>query len=280
MPPKRLSITSIKVNIRPGALIATLLKAYEAATVKKQWAESSWAKGIGKHAAKAKLSDFDRFKVMVARKYGEFMLYLLTIVFYIVVDITVRISIGRVRLRMHSVVFASWLACWFPHLIAAGIPFSSFFTPPLKSCPPSPETSIPQTSHRPHPPPPAPPAARPRRQRPPQEEPQEEVGAAYSPLLAGGASALPALAGREVITAVGSARADLGPAGPPPHLPSLLKTGASLVPTDAAGEATAFTGPRRRRRALAGTAQGRSVLQATGGRGRGASCDGGTGPRS
>ena len=68
MPLKRLSITSIKVTIRPGARIATLIKAYDAANVKKQWAESSWAKGIAKHAAKAKLTDFDRFKVMVARK--------------------------------------------------------------------------------------------------------------------------------------------------------------------------------------------------------------------
>jgi large subunit ribosomal protein L14e len=74
MPLKRLSITSIKVNIRPGARIATLIKAYEAAGVKKQWAESSWAKGIAKHSAKAKLTDFDRFKVMVARKTVRFYL--------------------------------------------------------------------------------------------------------------------------------------------------------------------------------------------------------------
>ena len=37
-------------------------------TVAKQWAESSWAKGIAKKSAKAKLTDFERFKVMVARK--------------------------------------------------------------------------------------------------------------------------------------------------------------------------------------------------------------------
>jgi len=45
----------------------TCARAYGGA-VQKQWAESSWAKGIAKKAAKTKLSDFDRFKVMVARK--------------------------------------------------------------------------------------------------------------------------------------------------------------------------------------------------------------------
>ena len=68
MPLKRLSITSIKCNISPGARITALVKAYNAAEVPKKWAESSWAKGIAKRSAKAKLTDFDRFKLLVARK--------------------------------------------------------------------------------------------------------------------------------------------------------------------------------------------------------------------
>ncbi len=68
MPIKRLSLTSLKVNISPGARIVALSKAYQAAEVSKKWAESSWAKGIAKRTAKAKLNDFDRFKMMVARK--------------------------------------------------------------------------------------------------------------------------------------------------------------------------------------------------------------------
>jgi large subunit ribosomal protein L14e len=68
MPLKRLSITNIKCKISPGARISTLVKAYAEAGVAKKWTEGSWAKGIAKRAAKAKLTDFDRFKVMVARK--------------------------------------------------------------------------------------------------------------------------------------------------------------------------------------------------------------------
>lgn len=68
MPLKRLSLTNIKCNISPGARITTLVKAYNAAEVPKKWAESSWAKGIAKRTAKAKLNDFERFKLMVARK--------------------------------------------------------------------------------------------------------------------------------------------------------------------------------------------------------------------
>ena len=68
MPLKRLSLTSLKVKISPGARIIALTKAYSAAEISKKWAESSWAKGIAKRTAKAKLNDFDRFKMMVARK--------------------------------------------------------------------------------------------------------------------------------------------------------------------------------------------------------------------
>ena len=68
MPLKRLSITTIKCGISPGARLTSLLKAYEKAEVSKKWTESSWAKGIAKKAAKAQMNDFDRFKMMVARK--------------------------------------------------------------------------------------------------------------------------------------------------------------------------------------------------------------------
>eukprot|EP00287_Rhodomonas_sp_CCMP768_P009890 CAMPEP_0196725072 /NCGR_PEP_ID=MMETSP1091-20130531/6729_1 /TAXON_ID=302021 /ORGANISM="Rhodomonas sp., Strain CCMP768" /LENGTH=139 /DNA_ID=CAMNT_0042067293 /DNA_START=42 /DNA_END=461 /DNA_ORIENTATION=- len=68
MPLARLSLTTIKIDIEPGARLSTLVKAYNAADVQKQWAESSWAKSMARKGAKAKLADFDRFKLMVARK--------------------------------------------------------------------------------------------------------------------------------------------------------------------------------------------------------------------
>eukprot|EP00286_Rhodomonas_abbreviata_P012222 CAMPEP_0181339640 /NCGR_PEP_ID=MMETSP1101-20121128/29385_1 /TAXON_ID=46948 /ORGANISM="Rhodomonas abbreviata, Strain Caron Lab Isolate" /LENGTH=136 /DNA_ID=CAMNT_0023450665 /DNA_START=181 /DNA_END=591 /DNA_ORIENTATION=- len=68
VPLARLSLTTIKVDIEDGARLTTLAKAYKEADVAKKWAESSWAKTIARKAAKAKLNDFDRFKLMVARK--------------------------------------------------------------------------------------------------------------------------------------------------------------------------------------------------------------------
>ena len=68
MPIKRLSITNIKCDIMPGAMVTALKKAIEAAGVAKKWGESSWAKGLAKKSAKAAMGDFDRFTLMVARK--------------------------------------------------------------------------------------------------------------------------------------------------------------------------------------------------------------------
>jgi ribosomal protein L14E/L6E/L27E len=102
MPLKRLSLTPFKVDIPSGARLSTLVKAYkvphrprhriaplrisrlcasptrrplpltrvvwQASGVEKSWAESSWAKGLAKKAAKGNLTDMDRFKLMVARK--------------------------------------------------------------------------------------------------------------------------------------------------------------------------------------------------------------------
>merc|ERR1712167_148578 len=68
MPLKRLSITNIKCQIMPGARVKALEAAIKEADVAKKWAASSWSKGIAKKAAKAGMSDFDRFTMMVARK--------------------------------------------------------------------------------------------------------------------------------------------------------------------------------------------------------------------
>jgi hypothetical protein len=68
MPLARLSITQFKVDIAPGARIGTLSKAYKAADITGKWNATSWAQGMAKKAAKAKMTDMDRFKMMVARK--------------------------------------------------------------------------------------------------------------------------------------------------------------------------------------------------------------------
>lgn len=68
MPLARLSITSLKVDINPGARINTLVKAYQAADINGKWNATSWAKGMAKKVAKAGMTDMDRFKMMIARK--------------------------------------------------------------------------------------------------------------------------------------------------------------------------------------------------------------------
>mmetsp|Transcript_2948 Transcript_2948/g.4140 ORF Transcript_2948/g.4140 Transcript_2948/m.4140 type:complete len:136 (-) Transcript_2948:114-521(-) len=68
IPFKRLNLTDIKINIGRNSRKATLAKAYAAADVSGQWESSAWAKKIAAKAARANLNDFERFKVMVARK--------------------------------------------------------------------------------------------------------------------------------------------------------------------------------------------------------------------
>ncbi len=40
----------------------------QSAKIKTRWEETTWAKKLAAKAKRASLSDFDRFKVMVARK--------------------------------------------------------------------------------------------------------------------------------------------------------------------------------------------------------------------
>mmetsp|Transcript_35509 Transcript_35509/g.82622 ORF Transcript_35509/g.82622 Transcript_35509/m.82622 type:complete len:138 (-) Transcript_35509:96-509(-) len=64
----RLGLTPIKIDIPRNARIGTLTKAITAANVDKQWANTAWAKKIALRQTRRNMSDFDRFKVMVAKK--------------------------------------------------------------------------------------------------------------------------------------------------------------------------------------------------------------------
>jgi len=65
---KHVSLTDIVVEIPRAPRQATLAKAVKAADVQAKWAKSTWAKKRNARAHRATLGDFDRFKVMVARK--------------------------------------------------------------------------------------------------------------------------------------------------------------------------------------------------------------------
>merc|ERR1719487_2279508 len=68
MPVKRLSLTDFKSSIVRGAREKTLKLALEKDGIMGKWAETAWAKKLKAKKARAEMSDFDRFKLMVAKK--------------------------------------------------------------------------------------------------------------------------------------------------------------------------------------------------------------------
>ncbi|KAI8902462.1 ribosomal protein L14-domain-containing protein [Globomyces pollinis-pini] len=65
---KRATLTAIKLTIPRGAGSVAVQKALTAQKIDETFAKTSWAKKIAKRATRANLNDFDRFKVMIARK--------------------------------------------------------------------------------------------------------------------------------------------------------------------------------------------------------------------
>eukprot|EP00931_Biecheleriopsis_adriatica_P071952 TRINITY_DN4592_c3_g1_i1.p1 TRINITY_DN4592_c3_g1~~TRINITY_DN4592_c3_g1_i1.p1 ORF type:complete len:151 (+),score=40.64 TRINITY_DN4592_c3_g1_i1:59-454(+) len=64
---KRLSLTDIRMNLRRGAREKTLKKEMEKDDVMKKWSETAWAKKLKAKESRSTLTDFERFKLMVAR---------------------------------------------------------------------------------------------------------------------------------------------------------------------------------------------------------------------
>lgn len=64
----RIALTDLTVNISKSAGKKELAAAWEEADIQSKWDASSWAKKLVRQQKRAKLTDFDRFKVMVARK--------------------------------------------------------------------------------------------------------------------------------------------------------------------------------------------------------------------
>jgi large subunit ribosomal protein L14e len=68
VPFTRISLTDLTVKVQRNARQASLHKAWAAGDTLNKWESSSWAKKLSSKKRRAQLSDFDRFKVMVARK--------------------------------------------------------------------------------------------------------------------------------------------------------------------------------------------------------------------
>merc|ERR1712060_713423 len=68
MPVRRLSMGDLKTTIPRGAREKTLKLALEKDETMKKWAESAWGKKLAAKEARSNMTDFDRFKLMVAKK--------------------------------------------------------------------------------------------------------------------------------------------------------------------------------------------------------------------
>ncbi|KAK7818264.1 60s ribosomal protein l14-2 [Quercus suber] len=64
---KRLSLTDIKIDIKRVPKKKELLDAMEKADVKKKWESSSWGRKLIVQKRRQNLTDFDRFKLMLAK---------------------------------------------------------------------------------------------------------------------------------------------------------------------------------------------------------------------
>ncbi len=68
IPYGRIALTDIVVKISRNARQKSLTAAWTEADAQAKWDASSWGKKLASKRKRASLSDFDRFKVMVARK--------------------------------------------------------------------------------------------------------------------------------------------------------------------------------------------------------------------
>jgi large subunit ribosomal protein L14e len=65
---KRIALTDLTVKIERSSTPAEIKAAWDDAEILSKWESSSWAKKLTAKKTRASLNDFDRFKVMVAKK--------------------------------------------------------------------------------------------------------------------------------------------------------------------------------------------------------------------
>ncbi|KAB5554294.1 hypothetical protein PHYPO_G00048700 [Pangasianodon hypophthalmus] len=68
MPFKCMQLTDYVIKVPHSARQKFVRRAWEKAEINQKWAESSWAKKIEAREKRAKMTDFDRYRVMKAKK--------------------------------------------------------------------------------------------------------------------------------------------------------------------------------------------------------------------
>ncbi|VIO95814.1 60S ribosomal protein L14, putative [Brugia malayi] len=65
---KDLHLTKFRIPLRHGMRTKNVKKAFDEAKISEKWAETLWAQKLAKKEIKAKMTDFDRFKLMRAKQ--------------------------------------------------------------------------------------------------------------------------------------------------------------------------------------------------------------------
>ncbi|XP_065064304.1 large ribosomal subunit protein eL14-like isoform X2 [Rhopilema esculentum] len=65
---KHLNLTDLKISVPHGARTACVRKAFDKEEVNAKWEKTAWAQRLERRVKRASLSDFDRFKVKVAKQ--------------------------------------------------------------------------------------------------------------------------------------------------------------------------------------------------------------------
>uniref|UniRef100_T1JNX0 Large ribosomal subunit protein eL14 n=1 Tax=Strigamia maritima TaxID=126957 RepID=T1JNX0_STRMM len=65
---KQLHLTKFRIRFPHTAKTAAVRKAWEKANVVEEWSRTSWAKKLALKKLRAKMTDFDRFKLMKAKQ--------------------------------------------------------------------------------------------------------------------------------------------------------------------------------------------------------------------
>merc|ERR1719198_2301560 len=68
MPIRRLSLTDLKSSIVRGAREKTLKSALTKDDIMGNWGKTAWSKKLQAKKTRSEMNDFERFKLMVARK--------------------------------------------------------------------------------------------------------------------------------------------------------------------------------------------------------------------
>ena len=65
---KHLSLTDFKITVGPSAKSGPVKKAFEKGEILEKWEKTAWAKKLATKKKRATLTDFDRFKLKLAKQ--------------------------------------------------------------------------------------------------------------------------------------------------------------------------------------------------------------------